>query len=171
MLAKAEVAGVSMRVHVKTHKNPQIAEMQVGGDKSRGIVASTIPEVELFASAGFRDITYGVCVHASKLSTLEDVALRTNAAVSLLFDSETNLDEAEAFLAKSGKGGCRLPLPPLTATWAGGQIRRSLAVMFASGSRLQERASVPSSKLTRVITARASTLFATRSGPWRSRRS
>ena len=34
-----------LRPHVKTHKCHQIARMQVGGDKSMGIVASTLPEV------------------------------------------------------------------------------------------------------------------------------
>ena len=35
MLAKAEAAGVGMRVHVKTHKIPQIAEMQVENPSDR----------------------------------------------------------------------------------------------------------------------------------------
>lgn len=101
MLRKAEAAGVGMRVHVKTHKIPQIAEMQVGGDKSKGVVASTVPEVALFAAAGFSDVTYGVCVHASKLPALARVAESSKARVSLLFDSEVNLDETEAFLAQN----------------------------------------------------------------------
>ena len=37
MLAKAEAAGVGMRVHVKTHKIPQIAEMQVGNLRILGL--------------------------------------------------------------------------------------------------------------------------------------
>jgi len=36
---------VDLRPHVKTHKCHEIARMQVGGDKSNGIIASTIPEV------------------------------------------------------------------------------------------------------------------------------
>jgi D-serine deaminase-like pyridoxal phosphate-dependent protein len=47
--------GVAFRPHVKTHKIPEIARMQIAAG-ARGIVCAKVSEAEPFADAGVRDI-------------------------------------------------------------------------------------------------------------------
>ena len=47
--------GVDLRPHVKTHKAPEIAKMQLEAG-SRGVCLQKVSEVEVFASKGFDDI-------------------------------------------------------------------------------------------------------------------
>ncbi len=47
--------GVAFRPHVKTHKIPEIARMQIAAG-ARGIVCAKVSEAEPFAEAGVRDI-------------------------------------------------------------------------------------------------------------------
>ena len=47
--------GVDLRPHVKTHKTPEIARMQLEAG-SRGVCLQKVGEVEVFASNGFDDI-------------------------------------------------------------------------------------------------------------------
>jgi len=98
MLRKANVAGVDLRPHVKTHKCHEIARMQVGGDKSNGIIASTIPEVRYMAADGFTDITYGIPVTTSKLLPLMSICYDYPATrVSIFIDSKEQLEDIEMF--------------------------------------------------------------------------
>lgn len=53
--ALMDSCGVSFRPHVKTHKIPEIALMQVAAG-ARGIVCAKVSEAEPFAAAGIRDI-------------------------------------------------------------------------------------------------------------------
>ena len=96
MLQKARKSGVELRPHVKTHKCREIARMQVGGDKSIGIVASTLPEVRFMAADGFTDITYGVPVSESKLKPLLSICSEYPATrVSIFVDSAEIVDAIE----------------------------------------------------------------------------
>ncbi len=97
MLRKAQTAGVNLRPHVKTHKCRAIARMQVGGDLSRGILASTLPEVRFMAADGFTDITLGVPVTASKIAPLLKICSAFPATrVSIFVDSAEIVDTIEA---------------------------------------------------------------------------
>ena len=51
----AKECGVSLRPHVKTHKSPEIAKIQLEAG-SRGVCLQKVSEVEVFAGAGIRDI-------------------------------------------------------------------------------------------------------------------
>ena len=96
MLEKAAAAGVHLRPHVKTHKCHQIAKMQVGGDTSKGIVASTLPEVRCMAAHGFTDITYGVPVTARRLAPLLGICSDyPSTRLSILVDSQEQVDKIE----------------------------------------------------------------------------
>src|SRR5258708_6720211 len=53
--AHADRCGVKFRPHIKTHKIPEIARMQLTSG-ARGIVCAKVSEAEPFAAAGIADI-------------------------------------------------------------------------------------------------------------------
>jgi D-serine deaminase-like pyridoxal phosphate-dependent protein len=53
--AHADKCGVKFRSHIKTHKIPEIARMQIAAG-ARGIVCAKVSEAEPFAAAGIEDI-------------------------------------------------------------------------------------------------------------------
>src|SRR6187551_2065054 len=54
MAAMAREAGVALRPHIKTHKTPQIARMQLDAG-AIGLTCAKIGEAETLADAGFAD--------------------------------------------------------------------------------------------------------------------
>src|SRR5215212_2960644 len=72
---RAKAHGVAFRPHVKTHKTVEIARMQHGG-AAGPITVSTLAEAEMFAEAGFRDITYAVPIAPEKLARAAALASR-----------------------------------------------------------------------------------------------
>lgn len=62
MAGFARAHGIRLRPHVKTHKIPEIARMQVDAGAA-GITCATIGEAEDFARAGFRDIFIAYPLH------------------------------------------------------------------------------------------------------------
>ncbi len=92
--AAAHDAGVAMRPHVKTHKLPQIAHLQVQAG-AIGIQVAKLGEAEVMADAGIRDILVGYpVVGEAKLARLGDLAGRVSISVTL--DS----DEAAAGVSR-----------------------------------------------------------------------
>lgn len=84
--AAARAAGVLVRPHVKTHKLPQIAHLQVQAG-AVGIQVAKLGEAEVMADAGIRDILVGYpVVGQTKLARLGDLAARVSISVTL--DSE-----------------------------------------------------------------------------------
>lgn len=83
MRAKALLAGVVFRPHVKTHKTIEGARLQ-HGDLDGPITVSTLAEAEFFANAGFDDITLAVPVAPDKL--LRCLALAKRVRFTLLVD-------------------------------------------------------------------------------------
>ena len=57
MAERARRLGVSLRPHIKTHKCVELARRQLGHGAA-GITVSTLFEAEVFARAGFTDITW-----------------------------------------------------------------------------------------------------------------
>lgn len=55
MQEKADLAGVGMRPHTKTHRTPEIAKLQLALG-ARGITVSKLGEAEVMAAAGLDDI-------------------------------------------------------------------------------------------------------------------
>lgn len=53
--AACDAAGLANRPHIKTHKSPQIAQMQRAAG-ARGITCQKLGEAEVFADSGFDDI-------------------------------------------------------------------------------------------------------------------
>lgn len=74
--------GLSVRAHVKTHKIPEIAQMQIDAG-AVGIACQKVSEAEVFAEAGFNDILipYNI-VGPQKTARLVDLAHYNRVTVS-----------------------------------------------------------------------------------------
>lgn len=92
--------GIANRPHIKTHKIPEIAHMQLraGAD---GITCQKIGEVEVMAQAGIRDIfmPYNI-IGPAKLERLFHLARRVNLSVTA--DSATTVDGYARTFAGTG---------------------------------------------------------------------
>ena len=82
MQAHCSALGVAFRPHIKTHKIPAIAQMQIDAG-AVGIACQKVSEAEVFASAGFNDIQipYNILGEA-KTSRLANLALYNRVTVS-----------------------------------------------------------------------------------------
>lgn len=78
----AKDCGVKLRPHVKTHKSPEIAKLQLAAGSS-GVCLQKVSEVEVFAGAGIRDIflTNEVVV-PQKIERLARLAEKTRLGVA-----------------------------------------------------------------------------------------
>lgn len=99
MQARCEEAGIAFRPHIKTHKIPAIARMQIDAG-AVGLACQKVSEARVFTEAGFDDIMipYNI-VGTSKAAKLADLALYNRVTVAA--DNETviaGLSEAAAAL-------------------------------------------------------------------------
>ena len=77
--------GIANRPHIKTHKIPEIAQMQMDAG-AIGITCQKVSEAEVMASVGFKDILIGYNILGeSKLNRL--MALAKKVIVSVVADS------------------------------------------------------------------------------------
>ena len=73
--------GLALRPHIKTHKLPEIARLQVGAG-ARGITCQKLGEAEVMADAGFDDILISFpLVGAAKVERLAALAQRITVRV------------------------------------------------------------------------------------------
>jgi D-serine deaminase-like pyridoxal phosphate-dependent protein len=99
--------GLALRPHVKTHKLPELARLQLKAG-ARGITCQKLGEAETFAEAGFDDILVSFpLIGEAKIARLRALAERTS--VTVVVDS----DEGVAALAD-------LDLPTLVECDTGG---------------------------------------------------
>ncbi len=85
-------AGVANRPHIKTHKSPQLARLQLATG-ARGITCQKLGEAEVFADAGFDDILISYNVFgAEKEARLAALLRRTPAAVTVAADNPVTID-------------------------------------------------------------------------------
>ena len=90
MQEKAQKYGVSLRPHIKAHKIPELAHMQLQKG-AKGITASKVSEAEIMAAAGIKDIFIAnQIVTPKKIERL--VALSKQAAVSVGLDSRAGAE-------------------------------------------------------------------------------
>lgn len=82
MQAHCDAHGVAFRAHIKTHKIPAIAQMQIDAG-AVGLACQKVTEAEVFARAGFTDIQipYNL-VGAAKTARLTELALYTRVTVA-----------------------------------------------------------------------------------------
>jgi D-serine deaminase-like pyridoxal phosphate-dependent protein len=90
MQSVSREAGVALRPHIKTHKCPEIAKLQLSEGAS-GICTQTLGEAEVMVESGIRDvfITNHV-VGPEKIQRL--VRLQEKATVKVAVDSLTNVE-------------------------------------------------------------------------------
>ncbi|MEE9465810.1 MAG: alanine racemase [Candidatus Neomarinimicrobiota bacterium] len=104
MAARARTLKVNLRPHIKTHKCLEIAELQRDAGAC-GITVSTFTEAEIFAQAGFKDITYAV--------PLEPGKIQRALALSRTMDLGVTVDDIEVVkqLGRAASStGQRLPV-------------------------------------------------------------
>jgi D-serine deaminase-like pyridoxal phosphate-dependent protein len=78
--------GIALRPHIKTHKLPELARMQVEAG-ARGITCQKLGEAEVFADAGFDDILLSFpLIGRQKIDRLRALAERSRICVAV--DSE-----------------------------------------------------------------------------------
>jgi D-serine deaminase-like pyridoxal phosphate-dependent protein len=140
--------GLALRPHVKTHKLPELARLQVEAG-AHGIACQKLGEAEIFAEAGFEDILISFpLIGPAKVARLRALAERARVCVAV--DSDAGLDalagvdvdvlvecdtgggrtgvqspEAAASLALRTdrlRGLMTYPMPPGTGAW----LRRTL---------------------------------------------
>jgi D-serine deaminase-like pyridoxal phosphate-dependent protein len=98
--AICEAAGVQNRPHIKTHKSPVLAKMQVAAGAS-GITCQKLGEAEVMASAGIENIlvSYNL-IGAARSGRL--AALRRRADVTICADNPVTLAAYAEAAAQSG---------------------------------------------------------------------
>ncbi len=97
--------GIANRPHIKTHKIPEIAHMQLAAG-AHGITCQKLGEAELMAQAGIKDIflPYNI-LGAAKLERLMHLARRVT--ISLTADSETTV---RGLATAARRAGITLPV-------------------------------------------------------------
>src|SRR5947209_18366717 len=80
--AACEAAGVANRPHIKTHKSPMLARMQVAAG-AKGITCQKLGEAEVMANAGIDDIliSYNL-IGEEKMARLGALQAKTNMTVA-----------------------------------------------------------------------------------------
>ncbi|HET6781755.1 MAG TPA: alanine racemase [bacterium] len=120
MAAFARDAGVELRPHVKTHKIPALAHLQLAAG-ARGVTVAKVGEAEVMADAGITDIL--VCypiLGEEKLERLAHLARHARIAVAVdSFEAARQLSEAAGrygvhfeLLLEVDSGLNRCGLPP-----------------------------------------------------------
>ncbi len=139
--AMAREAGVSLRPHVKTHKLPPIARLQVEAG-AVGVQVAKLGEAEVMADAGIEDILVGYpLVGANKLGRLCELAGRVSVTVTV--DSREVAEGISRAAAARGlvipalleldTGMHRLGVPPGPAALALGERIASLPGLELAG--------------------------------------
>jgi D-serine deaminase-like pyridoxal phosphate-dependent protein len=100
MQAYCDEHGLALRPHIKTHKLPQIARLQVDAG-ARGITCQKLGEAEVFFDAGFDDMLISFpLVGDAKAERL--AALAGRARMSVVGDSATVAEGLAGVLAREG---------------------------------------------------------------------
>src|SRR5580658_6855330 len=96
-----DAAGVANRPHIKTHKSPMLAKMQVAAG-ARGITCQKLGEAEVMADAGIDNIliTYNL-FGEEKMARLG--ALQTKAHMTVAADNATVVSSLTLAAAASGR--------------------------------------------------------------------
>jgi len=103
--ALARAADLKLRPHTKTHKTPQIAQMQIARGAS-GITVAKVGEAEVMADAGIDDIFIAnQIVGAQKIERLVELARRVTLSVGV-----DSVEVAAPLSMAFAQQGMRLPV-------------------------------------------------------------
>jgi D-serine deaminase-like pyridoxal phosphate-dependent protein len=98
--AAISACGVALRPHVKTHKSPAIARMQLAAGAA-GVTVAKVSEAEVFAAGGCRDIFIAYpLIGAEKWRRAAELARA--CALTVGADSETGVDGLSAAAVRAG---------------------------------------------------------------------
>src|SRR5713101_5058415 len=97
MAKRAKQLGVALRPHAKTHKCVEVARLQ-REQGARGLTVATLVEAEVFARAGFADLTWAFPIDPDHVAHARRIVQETGATVRVVVD---DLRTAKA-LAGSG---------------------------------------------------------------------
>lgn len=97
MARRAEALGVRLRPHAKTHKCVELGRLQLEHG-ARGLAVATLVEAEVFARAGFSDLTWAFPIDAGHIGRARGIVRETGATLRVVVD---DLETAQA-LAGSG---------------------------------------------------------------------
>ena len=87
MAKRAKQLGVALRPHAKTHKCVEVARLQ-REQGARGLTVSTLVEAEVFARAGFNDLTWAFPIDPSHIPRARRLAESTGATLRVAVDDE-----------------------------------------------------------------------------------
>lgn len=137
--AYADQHGLAFRPHIKTHKLPSVARLQIEAG-AKGINCQKITEAEVFAAAGFNDIliTFNI-LGVEKLERLAALNDRISN-LKIVADSRTTVEGISAYFftrkpitvlveCDTGAGRCGVQSPQEAADLAS-QIHRSPGLTF-----------------------------------------
>lgn len=96
----ADKHNLNLRVHIKTHKIPELAKQQIKAG-AVGIAVAKLGEAEIMAKAGIKDIQIAnIIIGQEKIKRL--VRLAKKCRLSVAIDSIDNAKELSAAFSKSG---------------------------------------------------------------------
>src|SRR6266576_3779172 len=87
MAARARELGVALRPHAKTHKCVELGRLQLE-QGARGLTVSTLVAAEVFARAGFDDLTWAFPIDPSHIPHARRIAEETGATLRVVVDDE-----------------------------------------------------------------------------------
>jgi D-serine deaminase-like pyridoxal phosphate-dependent protein len=97
----ADRSNVNLRVHIKTHKIPELARLQIKAG-AVGIAVAKLGEAEIMADAGIKDIQIAnIIVGEEKIKRL--LELRKQCKLSVAVDSIGNAKELSKAFSKNGR--------------------------------------------------------------------
>jgi D-serine deaminase-like pyridoxal phosphate-dependent protein len=85
MAERARQLGVALRPHAKTHKCVELGRFQAKRG-ARGLTVATLVEAEVFARAGFDDLTWAFPIDPSHVPRARRVAEETGATLRVVVD-------------------------------------------------------------------------------------
>src|SRR5438477_8528513 len=88
MSARARQLGVALRPHAKTHKCVELGRLQLEHG-ARGVTVSTLVEAEVFARAGFDDLTWAFPIDPSHIPHARRLADETGATLRVVVDDQS----------------------------------------------------------------------------------
>ncbi len=92
MAERAAHLGVRLRPHIKTHKCVELARRQVAHG-AQGLTVATLVEAEVFARAGFADLTWAFPLDPGHLPHVRQIIDQTGVTLRVVLD---DLDSARA---------------------------------------------------------------------------
>jgi D-serine deaminase-like pyridoxal phosphate-dependent protein len=87
MAGRARQLGVQLRPHAKTHKCVELGRLQVQHG-ARGLAVATLIEAEVFARAGFTDLTWAFPIDPSHVRHARRIAEETSTTLRVVVDDQ-----------------------------------------------------------------------------------